>query len=275
LTIHFDEFSSSCFITDGLRLQQVIYNLISNAIKYTPELGRIDFVVRVKDRLDSRALLSFAVRDTGIGIAPDKIDAVFHPFEQVETGKFTSGNGLGLTIIRRTLELFGTDIHVQSEPGRGSEFSFDVWLLEDHSTDKAGVKDIRGLFTGQRALVVDDVRLNRLVLVNFLHEAGFEADEAKDGKEALEMFENSSEGDYSIIFMDIQMPVMDGYESAIAIRALHRQDVKTVPIVTISANAFKEDVDKSLASGMNAHFAKPLQKETLSEILVEFCKPTK
>jgi CheY-like chemotaxis protein len=111
-------------------------------------------------------------------------------------------------------------------------------------------------------------------LVNLLQEAGIVADEAKDGREGLEMFEKSPENFYSIVFMDIQMPVMDGYDSAMAIRALPRQDAKTVPIVTISANAFKEDVDKSLASGMNAHFAKPLQKETLSEILMEFCTPT-
>ena len=120
-------------------------------------------------------------------------------------------------------------------------------------------------------LVVDDVRLNRIVLVNFLQEVGMAVDQANDGKEGLEKFEKSFPNEYGIIFMDIQMPVMNGFESATAIRQLPRQDAKTIPIITISANAFQEDIEKSLASGMNAHYAKPMQKEVLADILTTFC----
>ncbi|MCL2303903.1 MAG: ATP-binding protein [Planctomycetaceae bacterium] len=274
-TTHFDERTSSSFIADGLQLQQVLNNLISNAIEYTPPQGRIDFFVRQKDRKDGKSLLSFVVRDTGIGIPEDKLEKIFHPFEQVEPEDADSANGrgLGLTIVRRILELFDTDVVVQSELGKGSEFSFEVWLQENACTDKITATNVKGRFTGQKALVVDDVRINRIVLVNLLQEIGFITDEAENGKEGVEMFENAPENTYSIIFMDIQMPVMNGWESATVIRNLPRQDAKTVPIVTISANAFPEDVAKSIASGMNAHYAKPIQKDILSDVLVTYCRP--
>jgi len=273
-TTHFEGFASSGFIADGVRLRQVCVSLLDNAIKYTPDGGQVDFTVRQKAVQDGKALLSFAVRDTGSGISKEEMDKVFQPFEQGEapTGTYTSGSGLGLTIARKTLELFGTKIIVQSEVGKGSEFSFDVWLQMDNCKveDKVDFEGLKGRFAGQKALVVDDVRLNRIVLVNFLQEVGMTADQANDGKEGLEKFETSSANEYSIIFMDIQMPVMNGYESATAIRQLSREDAKTVPIITISANAFKEDIEKSLASGMNAHYAKPMQKEVLAEILMTF-----
>ena len=274
-TAHFDELVPHRFITDGLRLQQVINNLLSNAVKYTPEHGSIEFIVRQKERRNGKSLLSFTVQDTGEGIPVDKREIIFHPFEQVETekNKYTSGGGLGLVVVRKILELFDTDIAVQSEVGKGSTFSFEIWLREEEKSNDSKPETIKQSFTGQKALVVDDVRLNRMVLVNLLHEAGFATDEAEDGKECVEMFKKSQENAYSIVFMDIQMPVMDGWESAVAIRNLPRRDAKTVPIVTISANAFNEDITKSLASGMNGHYAKPIQKDVLSEILAVYCKP--
>ena len=268
------EMSTPYYLADGLRLRQVLNNLLNNAVKYT-EKGQIVFTVLQKDRADGKVLLSFTVQDTGIGIPSEKLERIFHPFEQVALEEWSAtGGGLGLAIVHKVLKLFGTQISVQSESGKGSEFSFEVWLREGSPTEGIKVKDVHGRFTGQKALVIDDVRLNRLVLVNLLQEAGFSADEAKDGKEGVEMFEKSTEDMYSIVFMDIQMPVMDGYEAATKIRALPRQDAKTIPIVTISANAFKEDIDKSLANGMNAHFAKPLQKDVLAEILLDYCHPT-
>jgi signal transduction histidine kinase/CheY-like chemotaxis protein len=274
LTTHLDELTHHHFVTDGMRLQQVLNNLLNNAIKYTPEYGRIDLIVRHKERKDGKSLLSFAVRDMGAGIAPDKIYQILHPYEHTETDYTGGGNGLGLMIVRRALELFHTDICVRSELGKGSEFFFDVWLQETETHEKVEVESAVGRFTGQRALVVDDVRLNRVVLVNLLREAGFSVDEAKDGKEGLEMFEQSPENTYSIVLMDIQMPTMNGWESTVAIRNLPRLDAKTTPIITISANAFQEDMDKSMDSGMNAHYAKPIQRQGLAEILMLFCKPT-
>jgi len=275
-TTHFD-FTTTHFLADGLRLRQALGHLFDNAIKYTPEHGKISFTVKEKDREEDKVLISFAVKDTGVGISDDRKESIFLPFEQAEAKetKYTSGSGLGLVIARKILELFGTQITLQSEVGRGSEFSFEVWLQEKNvAGSKSSSENIKERFTGQRALVVDDVRVNRVVLVNLLREAGFTVDEAKDGKEGVEVFENSSENAYNIIFMDIQMPVMDGWEAALVIRNLPRADAKTVPIVTISANAFPEDIEKSFASGMNDHYAKPIERAVLTEILGTYCTPT-
>ena len=271
-----DNFSSAYFLSDGLRLQQVLVNLLDNAVKYTPEQGSVNLIVKQKDRIGGKARIFFAVRDTGVGIPENKIETIFQPFEQAETDavKYTDGCGLGLAVVRKILNLFGTSIAVRSEVGKGSEFSFELWIKETElhqSTSSESV--IVHRYAGQKALVIDDVRINRTVLVNLLKGFGYVTDEAEDGKQGLDMFEQSPENTFDVIFMDIRMPVMDGWESAEAIRALPRQDAKTVPIVTISANAFPEDIEKSLACGMNAHYAKPMQKGVLAEILEAFCKP--
>ena len=268
------KFNSHRFSTDGLRLQQVLNHLFDNAVKFTPSGGKITFTVEQKDIKNDKVLIVFSIQDTGVGVPAHRIATLCNPFEQVEGDKYTSsGSGLGLSIVQKILELFGAQLTIQSEEGKGSEFSFGVWLQENKTAEKADWDTLRGRFIGQKALVVDDVYVNRIVLVNLLNEAGFVTDEAKDGKEGADMFAISPENTYSIIFMDIQMPVMDGWESAKAIRSLTRQDVKTLPIVTISANAFRDDVEKSLASGMNAHYAKPVQKDTVGEILMRFCTP--
>ena len=271
---HFS-FSATQFLADGSRLCQVLQYLIDNALKYTPEHGKITLTVKEKERRDGEVLMFFAVEDTGVGIPQDKMEMIFLPFEQAEAheSKYTTGSGLGLVVVRKILELFGTEISIRSEVGKGSEFSFDVWLRESTPSGQADIADMKGRFAGQRALVVDDVRLNRIVLVNLLKEAGFAVDEAKDGKEGLEMFEGSPENAYNIVFMDIQMPVMDGWESAAAIRGLSRSDAQSVPIVTVSANAFPDDVARSLASGMNAHYAKPIERSVLAEILATYGQP--
>ena len=274
---HFD-FTPTHFLADGSRLYQVLYHLLNNAIKFTPEHGDVTLTVREKERKNGKTLLSFAVKDTGVGIPENRRDMIFNSFEQVEVkgSKYTSGSGLGLVIVRRILELFGSQIALQSEVGKGSEFSFDLWLPED-GVNKAEPNEpsaiIKEIFAGQRALVVDDIRLNRIVLVNLLRKAGLIVDEAEDGKEGVAMFAKSPENTYNIIFMDIQMPVMDGWESATMIRNLPRADAKTVPIVTVSANAFQEDIAQSLKSGMNAHYAKPIQSAVLLEILNTYCEP--
>jgi signal transduction histidine kinase len=273
-TTNFD-FTSTHFLADSVRLRQVLEHLLNNAVKYTPEYGKVLFTVKQKTTANDKTLFLFTVKDTGIGIPADKLASVFNPFEQVEHAQYTAGSGLGLAIIRQTLELFGTHIAVHSVENQGCEFSFDIWLQNDEGTTKeaSSIEVIRELFTGCKALVVDDVRLNRIVLVNLLHDAGVIVDEAKDGQEGLDMFESSPENTYDIIFMDIQMPNMNGYEAAKAIRKIPRRDAQEIPIVTISANAFREDIEKSHASGMNGHYAKPIQKGTVSEILMKFCKP--
>ncbi|MDR0870802.1 MAG: response regulator [Planctomycetaceae bacterium] len=272
----FQKFEPVNFVVDGLRLRQVLNNLFSNAMKFTPESGTIEFAVSRKDRKGGKSLLSFSIKDTGIGISQNDLEKIFYPFEQLDTAKIQQhgGNGLGLPIAQQLLKFAGSEIHVESEPGKGSEFRFDIWLTELETEQENKLVDVTDKFKGQRALVIDDVAINRMVLVSLLKVAGFATDEAKDGMEGLTKFENSAENYYDVVFMDLSMPVMDGFESTRAIRSLERADSQKVPIIAISANAFKEDIEKSLDSGMNSHYPKPIKMDSLSKILMRYCKPT-
>ncbi|MDR3192625.1 MAG: response regulator, partial [Treponema sp.] len=252
--------------TDTLRLRQVLINLLGNAVKFTPELGVIDFNVVLRERKDGKALVDFLVRDTGIGIEESAIGSLFKPFEQANSriSKEFGGTGLGLAISRSIIHLFGGDITVKSSLGKGTEFSFSLWFTEtaaEESRELAIAADPKDLFKGRRALLVDDVEINRVIAVSMLEVTGIEIDEAEDGDTALKKFGESPENSYDIIYMDVQMPKMNGYEAARAIRAMDRPDARTVPIVALTANAFKDDIEKALESGMNAHLAKPMEME--------------
>ncbi|MDR1915939.1 MAG: response regulator [Synergistaceae bacterium] len=256
--------------SDSLRLRQVMINLLGNAVKFTPECGTIEFVIEQRDSRDDKILLEFCISDTGIGISPDSIASLFQPFEQgnASISKRYGGTGLGLAISRNIVRMLGGDISVKSEVGQGSVFSFSLWLPEE----KINLMDIdisyegKNQFLGKRALLADDVAINRMIVVDLLSFTGIDIDEAEDGEMALKMFKDSPENTYDIIYMDVQMPKMDGYEAVSAIRALDRADAKTVPIVALTANAFKEDIDNSLRHGMNAHLAKPLDIEKMMEV---------
>jgi PAS domain S-box-containing protein len=276
-SIHFetvlDDFSPAAFISDSMRLRQVLVNILGNAVKFTPVHGKIEFLIGKKDRKDGRTLVSFTVRDTGIGISEEALPMIFRPFEQGDGGlsRQYGGTGLGLAISRRIVQLFGGEIAVESKVGEGSAFSFDIWLRETEDlSGEAAISDATDKFTDKRALLVDDVEINRIIVMSLLEITGMAIDEAEDGPEAVKMFEDSPENTYDIIFMDVQMPQMDGYEATTRIRALDRPDARSVPIVALTANAFKEDVDKALQSGMNAHMAKPVEMDKLVEVLFRF-----
>ena len=268
------EFYPSTFLTDPLRLRQVLINLLGNAVKFTPEYGRVEFRVEKKEQSEGRALIKFSVSDTGIGISDEAQSTIFQSFEQAGNtiSRKYGGTGLGLAISNRIVQLFGGDISVTSKLGMGSEFSFSIWLKETESdlSDQEGISDPTGKFAGKRALVVDDVEINRMIVLSMLETTGMIIDEAEDGKVALEKFSRSPEGSIDIVFMDVQMPHMNGYEAAMAIRDLNRSDAYNVPIVALTANAFKEDVDTALRHGMNAHLAKPVEIDKLVEILFKF-----
>ncbi|MDR2029278.1 MAG: response regulator [Treponema sp.] len=256
--------------SDSLRLRQVLINLLGNAVKFTPELGRIEFAILEKKRQENKTLLEFIVRDNGIGIPAATREVLFKPFEQGggQISKQYGGTGLGLAISRSIVQLFGGDILVQSREGAGSTFSFALWLspIEAGENPEPSMENAADSLTDKRALLVDDVEINRLITKNLLEFTGITIDEAADGLNALSIFQESRENTYDIIYMDIQMPVMDGYAAAAAIRALDRADAKTVPIVALTANAFKDDIDRALDAGMNAHLAKPLEMEKLLEV---------
>ncbi len=268
-----DQFDNRTFLSDALRLRQVLINLLGNAVKFTPELGAIELRLVQQEKKGNRSLFTFSVKDTGIGIPEKNIENLFIPFEQGggQITKQYGGTGLGLSISHNIVKMLGGDIVVESREGEGSTFSFTIWLTEaDSPTEDIEVIDHAASLEGKRALLVDDVDINRMIVIEQLGETGLIIDEAEDGQDALDQFKTSPENHYDLIFMDVQMPRLDGYQTARAIRSLERADAGTVPIVAMTANAFKEDVEKALSSGMNAHLSKPLEHEKLMEIIARY-----
>jgi signal transduction histidine kinase/CheY-like chemotaxis protein/HAMP domain-containing protein len=268
--IDFDIPGNPFYLSDSLRLRQVFINLLGNAVKFTPELGRIIFTMALKENRDDKALIECSVRDTGIGISEDAQKSLFRPFEQAnnQIAKKYGGTGLGLAISQSIVQLFGGDITIQSREGEGSCFSFELWMLKAEKSEEAevAVENVAGMLRGKRALLVDDVEINRLIASSLMEDTGLAMDEADDGLSALKIFQEKPEHTYDIIYLDIQMPNMNGYDAASAIRALDRGDAKTVPIVAMTANAFKEDVTRALESGMNAHLSKPIEPDKMMEL---------
>jgi PAS domain S-box-containing protein len=257
-------------ICDALRLRQVLLNLLGNAVKFTPEDGKIEFAVVQKEKKEGSICFSFIVKDSGIGIAADVLPQLFQPFTQAngQISQRYGGTGLGLVISKSIVQLFGGDIDVQSEPGKGSTFSFELWFAQGREQEEESihVEDAANRLAGKRALLVDDVQVNRMIAIALLEFTGMSIDEADDGDAALRMFSESPENTYDIIYMDVRMPRMNGYEAVAAIRALDRPDAKSVPIVALTANAFKEDIDKAIKAGMNAHLAKPMETDKVLEL---------
>jgi PAS domain S-box-containing protein len=265
------------FEGDTLRIKQVLINLLGNASKFTPECGEIVFTARMEESEAERDKLFFSVRDTGIGIAEDAMKTIFNPFEQAEghLARRFGGSGLGLTISSTIVEMMGGRLEVTSEEGKGSDFYFSLWLKKAKRAQahaEAAEPDTRHL-AGKHMLLVDDVDINRLILTETLADTGLVIDEAEDGESAVREFEKSPVGFYDIIFMDVQMPRMNGYDATQAIRRLDRPDAATVPIVALTANAFKEDVEMALANGMNAHLAKPVEIDRVIETLLIYLGP--
>lgn len=258
------------FMADSLRLNQVLVNLLGNALKYSRPDGHVWLTVRETEEEKGFSNLYFQVRDDGIGIAPEKQQLIFRQFEQADNSENArkQGTGLGLAISRRIVRMMDSDIKLESEPGKGSSFSFSV-KLQPVSGEKTTVtsqpEEIS--FPGKRILVVEDNELNMEIICTILENYGIETEQAVNGKEAVRRMEESVPGYYDMIFMDIMMPEMDGLEATRTIRNLDREDCKKIPIYAMSANAFDEDVKRSLASGMNGHLSKPVNLQVLEKTL--------
>ena len=258
------------FMADSLRLNQVLVNLLGNALKYSRPDGHVWLTVRETEEEKGFSNLYFQVRDDGIGIAPEKQQLIFRQFEQADNSENArkQGTGLGLAISRRIVRMMDSDIKLESEPGKGSRFSFNV-KLQPVSGEKTTVtsqpEEIS--FPGKRILVVEDNELNMEIICTILENYGIETEQAVNGKEAVRRMEESVPGYYDMIFMDIMMPEMDGLEATRTIRNLDREDCKKIPIYAMSANAFDEDVKRSLASGMNGHLSKPVNLQVLEKTL--------
>ena len=298
------------FMGDALRLDQVLINLVGNAVKYSDDGSTI--TVTIEERAADGEVASeqpvgreavgagaagtlpegreaagagaqttrsgaqtasvyFAVTDEGVGIAEEDIERIFGKFEQVDaTDARQQGTGLGLAISNRIVLMMGDRIHANSRLGHGSTFYFEVPLPVADEVDKPACADAEQVdFTGKHALVAEDNELNMEIITYVIGDMGFTVDKATNGQEAVDAFRQSPVGRYDIILMDVMMPVMDGLTAAHRIRCLNRTDAADVPIVATSANAFAEDVKRSLASGMNAHVSKPIDPAKLAKVLAK------
>lgn len=268
---------------DFLHMRKILVNLVSNAIKYTPEGGRVLVNVEQLPAEDEAvSYYRFSVIDNGIGISKDIIGRIFEPFIREEDsgpGEL-NGTGLGLAIVHSLVEKMNGNLEVVSEPQRGSCFTVLVPMKKaDAKTPvqpfgsmiKAKPKDSGAeRFAGRRVLLVDDNELNREIAAELLGALALEIETAVNGKEALELVKQMPVHYYDLILMDIQMPVMNGYEAARAIRALNREDATGIPIIAMTANALAEDVKKSIDSGMNEHITKPINMQMVTAVLQQW-----
>lgn len=258
------------FICDELRINQILVNFLSNAIKYCDDGGCITLIVKETCIDEQHSDIYFAVQDNGCGIAKDKQEIIFKRFEQADDSDLArrQGTGLGLAISNRLVHMMDSEIELQSEVGKGSTFGFHVTLeIAQDQEDERKTENQPLNVEGKRILVVEDNELNMEIITTILEDYKVIVESAYNGQEALDKMKASDQGYYDLIFMDIMMPVMDGLEATKEIRRLPRRDCQDVPIIAMSANAFDEDVKKSLASGMNGHLSKPIDLAKLEEVL--------
>ena len=263
-------------IADPLRLEQILINVLANAVKFTPDGGQISLWIVQKDTAPAGyADFEFHIKDNGIGMSEEFQKHIFEQFarERTSTVSKIQGTGLGLAITKSLVDMMGGRITVESEPGRGSEFTISLRFPVGEA--KAGQMipiSKASDFTGKKLLVVEDNELNLEIASTLLEEAGFEVDTAGNGKIAVEKVEAASAGRYDLILMDVQMPEMDGYEATRRIRALPDKKKAAIPIVAMTANAFEEDQKNALNVGMDGHIAKPLNIQKLFQVLSELLK---
>ena len=274
------------YIGDETKLRQVMINILGNAVKFTPEGGSVTFLIEEGRRYEGKAVLKMTFRDTGIGMSREYLPHLFDAFSQEDassTSKYDS-TGLGMPITRSIVELMNGHIEVESEKGKGTTFTVTVTLGEaDRRGDgiHPGEQDIpgpparkaqqeaapRASLQGRRVLLAEDVAVNAEIMVMLLGTCGMEADVAENGRIAVDKYLSQPAGWYDAILMDMRMPEMDGLEATRAIRASGQEDAEGIPIIALTANAFDEDVQRSMQAGLNAHLSKPVEPETLFDTL--------
>ncbi|MDO4188529.1 MAG: ATP-binding protein, partial [Lachnospiraceae bacterium] len=275
-----DSLSHPYVMCDRLRLNQVLINCIGNAVKYTMEGGHIEVSLTERNSaIEGSKEYIFKVTDNGIGMSDEFLKHVFEPFERAKdsTASSIQGTGLGMAITQNLTQMMGGSITVESELGQGSTFIITLPLTvisaEEYTSSKDTVDDNTSLddktkaLSGKRVLVVDDNKINRTVVKRLLGERGLLIDECDCGEKAIEIVSNMTTNMYDVIFMDIKMPTMDGYETTDAIRNLDSDIAKTIPIIAMTANAFEEDKNMAMSHGMNGHVTKPFKIEELITFL--------
>ena len=263
---------------DAMHLERILLNILSNAIKYSPRNSLIKFTVKQTPSFQGLACFDFIIEDNGVGMSQEFLSHVFDAFsrEHNSTMSGVNGTGLGLAITKNLVETMGGSLEIQSEQGKGTKvtihFTFNVldkfYTFKKDNTAKPEIHN--SIFKDKRVLLVEDNDLNREIAFDNLKELGFIVDEAENGAVALQKIKSNKPGMYDLILMDIQMPVMDGYEAAREIRKLGNSGYSQTPIVAMTANAFEEDRQKAFQVGMNGHLAKPVDPQKLSDYLVQF-----
>ena len=275
--VNFEDMTVDYVVGDELRISQIIINFLSNAVKFTQE-GEITVTFRQMFLQDGNVDLMIRVHDTGIGMEPEFINRIFRPFEQesADTTRKYGGTGLGMAITDQLVKLMNGEIVVKSTPGKGSDFSVFLRLpvaegaeltgqIEKENTVEETEREDTDVFLGRRILMAEDNEINAMVAQEILEQMGAKIDVAENGQKAVAMFDEKPENYYDFILMDVQMPVMDGREAAKAIRRLPRKDAGEILIFALSADAFVEDERRSLESGMNGHYAKPVDFAALQK----------
>jgi signal transduction histidine kinase len=277
------DLSDTMVIGDELRVSQIFLNLLSNAFKFTDEGGEIHFEAHQSSLQEKKAYYRFIVKDNGVGMSEEMQKRLFKPFEQenAETAQKYGGSGLGLSIVKSLVEMMEGTISAFSKQKEGTTFTVDLpFLLQENQnqrkpSEKKGTASPAYDFQGARILLAEDNAINREIASELLKMVHLVCDCVNNGKEAVAAFSQAKEGTYQLILMDIQMPVMNGYEATKAIRSLARADAKSIPIYAMTANAYSEDVTHALSSGMNGHIAKPIDPEMLYRTIANAIKPKK
>ena len=265
-------------VIDNQRFAQVIANLLSNAVKFTPDHGSIGLTAKLQEKVGSLCTLRISVTDTGIGISEEQQQKLFKSFEQADNGisRRFGGTGLGLAITKRIIEMMGGEVGIDSEPGKGSCFFFTI-LIDEGSASEADRSldffhaDVDGstdgqMFEGLRLLLAEDVDINREIIMALLDGHGITFTCAENGVQAVSIFESSPD-EFDMILMDIQMPELDGYSATRQIRAMDNPHARAIPIIAMTANVFREDIEKCLAAGMNAHLGKPIEIKEVIRVI--------
>ena len=259
-------------VGDPLKLNQVLVNILGNAVKFTEQGGITLTIEENTTKIPDIVSVSFSVKDTGIGISKENLGRIFNSFEQADstTVRKYGGTGLGLTISSNLVRMLGGTLEVQSELGKGSEFSFTLpyhTASEESYKVQQEDKPAEVDFTSKRVLLVEDDELNVEIAKTLLEKDGLTIETAANGQEAVDKFHASKPKYYDAILMDIRMPVMDGLTATKLIRRSEKSDAQTVPIIAMTANAFDEDMKKSVECGMNGHLSKPIDMKKVRDLL--------
>ena len=267
---------SPYYIGDDMKLKQVLINILGNAVKFTPAPGTVSFRIEQVSRFQDQSTLRFTIQDTGIGMDPDYLPKLFDAFTQEDaaTTNRYGGSGLGMAITKNIVEMMNGTITVASEKGVGSTFTVHVTLRGcEHAQEQTEEEQPRAAdLTGRHILLAEDMAINAEIMIEILEMMDMTVEHAENGKIALELFSENPEGHFDAILMDMRMPEMDGLQATMAIRAFPRPDAKKIPIIALTANAFTEDVQRSLQAGMNAHLSKPVEPERLYDTLAKLIR---